>query len=167
MRNRSFSLAVLAFLALAPVSGFAQAGGTIDLNTATKEQLVAFKGIGQAYADKIIAGRPFKMRSELVGRHIMPATEYLKIKAKLTPTAEAAMDTPAATPPAPTIDNADRLNLNTATREQLSLIGGIGQAYADKIIAGRPYKERSELVKRNILPALVYGKIKEKLIANP
>lgn len=167
MRHRTLTLAAAALLAFTPAAASAQATGTIDLNTATREQLVAFKGIGQAYADKIIAGRPFKMRSELVARHIMPATEYLKIKAHLTPTAEDAMDKSGPAPAAPAVDASGRLNLNTASKEQLSLVGGIGQAYADKIVAGRPYKERSELVKRGILPAAVYAKIKDHLVQNP
>ena len=80
---------------------------TLNLNTATREQLLAFPGIGQAYADKIIAARPFKMRSELVGRHIMPAAAYLKIKKRLLPTAEdaaveKAMESAPTGPPAST-----------------------------------------------------------------
>ncbi|MBL8988665.1 MAG: helix-hairpin-helix domain-containing protein, partial [Gemmatimonadetes bacterium] len=70
------------------VSAPATAQDPLDLNKATREQLVAHPGIGQAFADKIIAARPFKMRSELVARGIMPATQYLKIKKGLTPTAE-------------------------------------------------------------------------------
>lgn len=169
-----FVAGVLAVLAVAPTRTIsAQADRprertllvTLDLNTATRDQLLAFTGIGQAYADKIIAARPFKMRSELVSRHIMSAAEYLAIKTKLLPKAETAVpETPAAA--GSTVDNDMRLDLNRATREQLLVIKGIGEAYADKIIKGRPYKDKRELVRRRILPTAVYDKVKDQLVAH-
>ena len=61
---------------------------------------------------------------------------------------------------------ADRsIDINSASQTQLMRLPGIGKATARKIIAGRPYKGRHELLKRHILSAAVYGKIKSKLVA--
>jgi len=56
----------------------------LDLNTATREQLVALPGIGDTYADAIIKARPFKSRSELVSKKIVPASNYKKFHTMVT-----------------------------------------------------------------------------------
>jgi DNA uptake protein ComE-like DNA-binding protein len=56
----------------------------LDLNTATKEQVMSLPGVTDAEADRMIAGRPYKEPGELVTRHIMPKSEYDKIADRLT-----------------------------------------------------------------------------------
>jgi competence protein ComEA len=64
--------------------------------------------------------------------------------------------------PAP---KADLLDINSATADELKALKGIGDAYSAKIIAGRPYKGKDELVQKNIVPEKTYAEIKDKIIA--
>ena len=57
------------------------------------------------------------------------------------------------------------VDINTAKVEELEALPGIGEAYAKKIVKGRPYKRKDDLVKNKVIPEATYEKVKEHIIA--
>ena len=57
------------------------------------------------------------------------------------------------------------LDINSATASQLKALPGIGDAYSQKIIDGRPYSGKDDLVSKNVIPQASYDKIKDMIIA--
>jgi DNA uptake protein ComE-like DNA-binding protein len=66
-----------------------------------------------------------------------------------------------------TIPTEQQIDINSASRERLKTLPGIGNAEADKIIAGRPYYSKTDLVIRNILPESSYAAIKYRVLVGP
>ena len=66
--------------AAATTAAAAKAGALLDLNTATLEQIKALPGIGDVYSKKIVAGRPYQRKDQLVSKSIVPQATYDKIK---------------------------------------------------------------------------------------
>ena len=55
----------------------------VDINSATKDELTALPGIGDAYSQKIIDGRPYTSKSQLVSKKILPKATYDQVKAQI------------------------------------------------------------------------------------
>ena len=79
--------------------------------------------------------------------------------------AQAAGSKPAGKTAATQAASADLLDINSCTKEQLDALPGIGTVYSQKIIDGRPYKAKTDLVRKKIIPQATYNKIKDKIVA--
>ncbi len=86
----------------------------------------------------------------------------------------AAATVASAQPPAPqrpqpapsTQPTRDLLDINTATPQQLNALPGFGPAYTRRVIAGRPYTAKNQLVTRGVLPQAAYERISSQIIAH-
>ena len=149
----------------------------VNLNTADAATLEDLPGIGPAHAKAIIEARPLKSVDDLasvkgIGKSRAAALKDLvtftapaaaaktetvaKAKAKMTKAADAASDTPKLKP-------GQKINLNTASKEELEELPGIGPVKSQAIIDGRPFKTIEDVMKVRGIKEGEFGKIKDMI----
>lgn len=143
------------------------AAAVIDINSADEKALESLPGIGNSTAKAIIAGRPYKNIDDLKRVKGMSDKKINAIRDKVAvgaaPAAPAVLPTAAGTAEKTsaakkaTSDNAEktkaklapgqRVNINTASKEELEALPGIGQVKAQAIIDNRPYNAPEDIMK--------------------
>lgn len=145
-----------------------QPAGKVDLNTATVEQLQALPGIGPAKAKAIVESRPYTSLKDFESRNILAASALEKVKGQIAVSRTAAK--PVTTqivdeqnPPEPV----GKIDLNSATAEELEMLPGVGPARAKAIVDGRPYTSLAQFESKGLLPPAAFGKLKSAVEVVP
>lgn len=158
--------------------------GMVNINTADKTTLEKLPGVGAATADRIIAARPFKSVEDLKNVKGIGTTKFESLKSQVT--VETPKDitrgmsrpetkAPKAVEPAnrtdrepkaihPKLQAGQTVNINTASKEQLESLLGIGPVKAQAIIDSRPYTKTDDIMKVRGIKAETFAKIKDHIV---
>lgn len=169
------------------------ATGPVDLNTADQKSLESLPGVGPATAREIIKGRPYKSVEDLGRVKGMSKAKIEKLKGMVTvsqpqgakpstttaPASKAASPAPSkpaksepSAPKAPAsaekrspakLAPGEKVNINTASKETIEALPGIGPAKAQAIIDGRPYNAPEDIMKVKGIKQKTFDKIKDQI----
>jgi competence protein ComEA len=183
-----FATVIVAVMAMA-VGNACAAGALIDINSADQKTLESLPGVGPATAQEIVKGRPYKSVDDLANVKGIGKSKLEKIRPLVTVGGQPAAQAPAAAKSAassaatkassatqaaksaPTETKkaaksavpSGPVNINTASKDQLEALPGIGPKKAQAIIDGRPYQKTEDVMKVKGIKQGIYDKIKDKI----
>ena len=154
-------------------------GALIDINTADQKTLESLPGVGKATAKAIVAGRPYKSIDDLKRVKGMSDAKIQAIQDKVTvggaaaSTASTAASQKATSAQKPATEKASkaasklapgqRININTATKQEIEALPGIGPVKAQAIIDGRPYDKPEDIMKVKGIKQKIFDKVKDSI----
>jgi competence protein ComEA len=130
----------------------------VDINNAPKVTIESLPGVGPKLADEIIKGRPFRTVEELDKVKGIGPKKLAQIRPRVV---ILPMLTAAGIARAPVEKPAEKVNINTATKEELEKLPGIGPKKAEAIMAKRPFKRIDELMNVEGIKKAEYKKLQE------
>ncbi len=168
-------LAAAMVLATVPASGFqatskktaTKTAAKVDLNKATAAQLAELPGVGPVTAKAIIDARPFKSVNELERVKGLGPAKIAELRDLVTVTAPAPApkaEAPKATAKTKTAPPAGKkINVNTASLQEIDALPGIGPVKAKAIIDARPFKSVDDLLRVKGIGKETLAKIRDRV----